>query len=349
MSQRTPLRKTGSIKELVTQYMFIGVSEKASTTIASAFFIAYLLEHLSFGQLGIVLSTISFAVLLLDYPTGRLADKIGAQRVMYLAYSAYLVGWLLYIFIQGSFAFFVMISVIWGFATAQASGTSRAWFINTFKRNNGNSLDGLEREYSRVLSLIQLTTAIIVFFGGLLAFLTCPQAVFLVGIGCCGVTIALAYRFMQEREGKCHIVINQDKTNTEKPEARQNVVKANNTLQGTKPDLFAEKEDKLFSNMSLIVSLALIYAFTIIVFRTQRMTFQPVTLDFGYNYFMLSVFGSLIVLLQALGFYLRSKMTIKVSHENQLIIQYSAFTVICFMFAFVTDTSNVLMGICWII
>ncbi|MFX0091281.1 MAG: MFS transporter [Candidatus Hodarchaeota archaeon] len=336
------------VRHLVTKYMLIGISEKASTVIASAFFIVYLLEHMTFGELGIVLSVLSLTVLFMDYPSGRLADKIGSKNVIFLAYGTYLVGWVSYIFVQRFFVLFVLISVIWGFATAQASGTSRAWFVNTYKQENQGSLKNFEGNYSRVLAAIQLSTSIIVFVGGLIAVLTCPQVVFLVGTGFCGLTILLSFCFMKEKKKQRDMRSIRDEDSTRDRTASSLGLKSNIKKFVPFKSLIASN-NKSLSNKFAIGSLAFIYAFTIIIFRTQRMTFQPVTLNFGFNYFFLSIFESSVVLFQSLSYYLRSKLTLKLSNETQLCIHYTIFAIICFMFAFLADTTNVLATACWIV
>lgn len=78
------------------------------------------------------------------------------------------------------------------------------------------------------------------------------------------------------------------------------------------------------------------------------MTFQPFTLQFGFNYFFLSIFGSVVVFIQGLGYYFRSRRRKKTSSEKSLYIHYGIFTVVCLIFASLTDTSNALMGVLWI-
>lgn len=87
---------------------------------------------LNLFQVGVVMGLYSFTIVLLEVPTGGLADAIGRKRVTLLAYGfALLTGvvWLL----AFSFWTFVLAFVFNGVSRALASGALDAWFVDALQ------------------------------------------------------------------------------------------------------------------------------------------------------------------------------------------------------------------------
>ncbi|CCO45212.1 putative Permease of the major facilitator superfamily [Vibrio nigripulchritudo SOn1] len=106
---------------------------------------------MSFGmtipQIGMIMATMGITVMLLELPTGGLADQIGRKKVFLgsIAFSAssYLTLLLLPTFAGGVIAMF-----LWGASIAISSGTLTAWFVETFNQSEGDMT--LQTGFSRV-------------------------------------------------------------------------------------------------------------------------------------------------------------------------------------------------------
>lgn len=83
-------------------------------------------------QLGLLLGTYSLTVVLLEVPTGGLADAIGRKRVTILAYSLVLTSAVAFLF-AFSFAGFLLAWILAGTARALSSGALDAWFVDSLQ------------------------------------------------------------------------------------------------------------------------------------------------------------------------------------------------------------------------
>lgn len=83
-------------------------------------------------QVGIVMGLYSLTIVLLEVPTGGLADTIGRKRVAILAYSIILISGLV---LLGAFTFpvFLFGFMLNGVGRALSSGALDAWFVDTLK------------------------------------------------------------------------------------------------------------------------------------------------------------------------------------------------------------------------
>ncbi len=83
-------------------------------------------------QVGIVMGLYSLTIVLLEVPTGGLADTIGRKRVSILAYSTILLSGLV---LLGAFTFpvFLFGFMLNGVGRALSSGALDAWFVDTLK------------------------------------------------------------------------------------------------------------------------------------------------------------------------------------------------------------------------
>lgn len=85
---------------------------------------------MSLFQIGLMMGFYSLTVVLLEVPTGGLADAIGRKRVALLAYTIILFGGIIFL---GAFSFpiFLLGFILNGVGRALASGALDAWFIDT--------------------------------------------------------------------------------------------------------------------------------------------------------------------------------------------------------------------------
>jgi DHA1 family quinolone resistance protein-like MFS transporter len=80
-------------------------------------------------QIGLLMGAYSATIVLLEVPTGGLADAIGRKRVAMLAYSIIMVSGFVLLF-SFSFPAFLMAFVLSGIGRALASGSLDAWFVD---------------------------------------------------------------------------------------------------------------------------------------------------------------------------------------------------------------------------
>jgi len=80
-------------------------------------------------QIGLLMGVYSLTIVLLEVPTGGLADAIGRKRVAMLAYGIILTAGLV-LFFSFSFQAFVIAFILSGVGRALASGSLDAWFVD---------------------------------------------------------------------------------------------------------------------------------------------------------------------------------------------------------------------------
>jgi MFS family permease len=83
-------------------------------------------------QIGVALGAYSLTIVLLELPTGGLADAIGRKRVSFLAYLMLTFSSAVFLF-AFSFPTFLLVSVLNGVGRALASGALDAWFIDSLQ------------------------------------------------------------------------------------------------------------------------------------------------------------------------------------------------------------------------
>lgn len=83
-------------------------------------------------QIGILMGVYSAAIVLLEVPTGGLADAVGRKKVALVAYSLSFLASFLFLF-SFSFGMLLIGFTIMGVARALSSGTLDAWFVDTLQ------------------------------------------------------------------------------------------------------------------------------------------------------------------------------------------------------------------------
>lgn len=120
------------------------------------------LRGLTTFQASIILSTFSTSLMLLDYPTGALADFIGRRRVMCIGLISWGAGLIGYGLLPGFWPMMAMM-VVQGFGISMISGTASSWYVDQVKTQ------GREEEIPRAMGLAGSMVFGISFVAGLAA------------------------------------------------------------------------------------------------------------------------------------------------------------------------------------
>ncbi len=83
-------------------------------------------------QLSLWMGVYSLTVVLLEVPTGGLADAIGRKRVAIMAYACMLLSSILFLF-AFSVQAFLLVAVLYGLGRALSSGALEAWFVDALQ------------------------------------------------------------------------------------------------------------------------------------------------------------------------------------------------------------------------
>ena len=92
---------------------------------------------LTLAQIGVLLGVYSLTIVLLEVPTGGLADTIGRKQVAMLAYACTALGVLAYLF-AFSFVGFLLAFIFNGIGRALSSGALDAWFVDALQTEDSD-------------------------------------------------------------------------------------------------------------------------------------------------------------------------------------------------------------------
>jgi MFS family permease len=130
-------------RRLQRRYLILRASRWFPTGLIIPVFVLYLVDQgLSYGQIGIVTAAQGLMVLILELPTGGLADAIGRRRMLLVANMFELVS-VTMILLAPSPAWFVVAFAIQGIYRALESGPLDAWFVDGVHRADPEG--GVER------------------------------------------------------------------------------------------------------------------------------------------------------------------------------------------------------------
>ncbi len=122
------------------------------------------------GQVGIAMAVMSTTVMLLELPTGGLADAIGRKRVYMTAVALYIAGYSL-IFFTAEFCQLLAAVVLIGIGRALSSGTIDAWYVDEHKKLGGDDRL-LQRDLARAGVVIPAALGAGTLLGGFIPDLT---------------------------------------------------------------------------------------------------------------------------------------------------------------------------------
>lgn len=123
----------------------------------------FLDRGLNLAQVGFVMAVSSATILLMELPTGGLADSFGRKRLFLLARSLKIVS-LLFFLIMHSVPGFVLGTFLWGMSRALGSGTMGAWFVDEHKRIASSA--PLQASLAKVETAVLLSLGFSTLFGG---------------------------------------------------------------------------------------------------------------------------------------------------------------------------------------
>ncbi len=85
------------------------------------------------AQVGTIMAVMGTTVMVLELPTGGVADSIGRKRVYMLAVAFYMTGYAVILFAQSFYLLFISVFLL-GAGRALSSGSMEAWFVDGCKK-----------------------------------------------------------------------------------------------------------------------------------------------------------------------------------------------------------------------
>ncbi len=132
--------------------------------------LAFLDFGFDIGQIGIAMAVMSTTVLLLELPTGGLADTLGRKRIYIIAVFFYVAGYSLLLF-ASAFIHLIAVVVLVGIGRALSSGTIDAWFIDEHKRLGGDD-EHLQQDLAKAGIVIPAALGVGTLAGGFIPDIT---------------------------------------------------------------------------------------------------------------------------------------------------------------------------------
>lgn len=118
------------------------------------------------GQIGMAMAVMGTTVLLLELPTGGLADTVGRKRIYMISVFFYIAGYSLMLFASGFFQLITAVILI-GTGRALSSGTMDAWFVDEHKRLGGDD-EHLQKDLARAGIVIPAALGVGTLAGGII-------------------------------------------------------------------------------------------------------------------------------------------------------------------------------------
>ncbi|MFX0116831.1 MAG: MFS transporter [Candidatus Hodarchaeota archaeon] len=167
---------------IAMKFLSLQLSRIAQGALVSTFLVLFLLEIISFAELGLLLAIQLALTALLDYPTGAFSDWTSQRFVMILAYCSYAVSILF--LLAGTDFYSLLLFVIWlSIGRSQESGALETWFDKNYRATSG-AFDKDRKMYGAFYGkLIAYQTVINVFafiLGGLIAAIFSRRVLFYV-------------------------------------------------------------------------------------------------------------------------------------------------------------------------
>ncbi len=131
-------------------------------------------------QVGALIAAYSATVILLELPTGGLADSIGRKRVYLISQGFYAMALATVLFATVLPLLFIGM-ILMGTARALSSGSMDAWFVDEFKKERPGQ--DLQRALAKANTIIPVGIASGSFIGGLLPYYLGPQVDEAFGLG----------------------------------------------------------------------------------------------------------------------------------------------------------------------
>jgi len=132
-------------------------------------FLYFLEQGISFFQIGILLSIREISILLLEIPTGIIADSFGRRRSMIFAFQSYIISFLIFYFFP-RFYMYIVAMIFFALGEAFRTGTHKAMILH-YLRLNG-LIDKRVEYYGYTRSWSQIGSALSSLIAGFLVFYT---------------------------------------------------------------------------------------------------------------------------------------------------------------------------------
>ncbi|MHA2367183.1 MAG: MFS transporter [Candidatus Hodarchaeales archaeon] len=190
-------------QSLATKYFFLSSTLIAQLQIASTFLVLFLLDILTYVELGMLLAIQFGLTALLDYPTGALGDAIGHKKVLIIAYCFYAIS-IVFLLAGNSFIEFVPFAILTAIAASQESGALRSWFDNNY-RITSEEFDNDRRIFGTFFGKMQanffLISGVLFVIGGVIAAIYSRNALFVVQFCLILVALGLIILLMNNEDG----------------------------------------------------------------------------------------------------------------------------------------------------
>ena len=165
---------------LIQKFLVIASAYSSLFFISGTFYVLFVLDIVSYVELG-KLAALSFIVqAVFDYPSGTLGDWIGQRWILAIAFISYGISYWLLAFAD-SFESLAIVYILSAFAASQESGALQAWFDNNYKTATENK-DTERTVYQTFLgkfNMIQgFTWAFTILIGGFIATYLFRETVF---------------------------------------------------------------------------------------------------------------------------------------------------------------------------
>lgn len=193
-------------KETSFKYFKLDFSITLTFAIFETFLVLYVLQFVSFIELGIILS-VRFAIqALLDYPTGALADILGHKKVLLIAYVGHIFSISIFL-LSNTFEGLLIAYLISAIAMSQESGALISWYDIRYTAHS-DEVDPDKKVYGAFLGRTQtiriLTLSISFISGGIIADRYSREILFYIHLILLIGTLILMY-----------IILDNDNTNKE--------------------------------------------------------------------------------------------------------------------------------------
>ncbi|MHA2495861.1 MAG: MFS transporter [Candidatus Hodarchaeales archaeon] len=190
-------------QSLAIKYFWLFSTQVIQFQIVSTFLVLYLLDILTYAELGLLVA-IQFAITaLLDYPTGALGDAIGHKTVLALAYVTYAIA-ILFLLTADSFIGFLPWAVLSAVGASQESGALQSWFDNNYRVTIGE-LDSDRKIYGAFQGKMganwRLLSGTLFIIGGLIAGTFSRKLLFTIQLGLVLIALGFIIGLMSNEEG----------------------------------------------------------------------------------------------------------------------------------------------------
>lgn len=194
---------TPKSQSLATKYFWLFSTQTAQAQIVSTFLVLFLLDMLTFAELGLLLAIQFGLIALMDYPTGALADAVGHKTVLIFAYTTYAFAVLL-LLTANSFLSLLPWAVLAAIGVSQESGALQSWFDNNYRATIGE-LDPERKVYGAFLGKIQanwrLISGTMFIAGGVIAGLYSRRVLFAGQFFLVLIALGFIILLMQDEKG----------------------------------------------------------------------------------------------------------------------------------------------------